>query len=241
MNFRGSSEPTSEAQVVALEDEAVMDVVEELAVELDTFAFERERVLAKLDIRAAAHARRTARELRLVVARLPLAADAVAREDGLQQLGELLGRTHTLLEGDRFATPGRPAASDPPMPSSRDARSTPAPISDVHENSREAFELDYDHLPETLAGEADLTQLERDPDLPVILLGTIAPLHPNHRPTAPAMAAVSLDDELDDRAPTPRAMLPVFGGDDYGENDFDDETVAKKVAWQRSGNRLLGR
>ncbi len=232
MNFRGSSEP----QVVPLGDEAMVDAVEELAVELESFAFERERVLAKLDIRTAAHARRTARELRLVATRIPVSVDVSAREDGFAKLGELLGRAHTLLEGERFEVPGRPAEGDPPMPSSRDAKTTPPPISDVRETpmsqremGRSELELDYDELPVTAAGDANV-------DLPAILFG----MHPNHRPTAQAMPAVSAAEVAAAIATPPRDLLPYLGADE-GENDFDDETVARKVAWERSGNRVLGR
>lgn len=245
MTFRGSSEP----QVAALDDDAVMDAVEELASELETFAFERERVLAKLDIRAAAHARRTARELRLVVTCLPLADGAETREGGFAKLGELLGRAHALLEGvgldavvnERLDAPGRRADGDPPMPASRDAKSTPAPTSDIRKNSRTELELDYENLGATLPGEVDPALAGHDEDLPAILHGTIAPLHPNQRPTAQALAALRVDDTLDDRDPTPASnAIPIFGDDDP-DTDFDDETVAKKVAWQRSGNRVLGR
>jgi hypothetical protein len=227
MNFRGSSEP----EVVVLDDDAIMDAVEELAEELETFAFERERVLVKLDIRAAAHARRTARELRLGVARLPLAADSAARETSLELIGDLLGRAHTILEGARHEAPGRPREGDPPMPSSRDAKTTPPPISDIRENSRDDFELDYDDLGATKPGSA-----EDSPELLAILHG----MHPNQRPTAESMPAVTDADVSAASAEAKREYLPYFGDED-GENDFDDETVARKVAWERSGNRVLGR
>lgn len=228
-----TSRGDSEAEVVALDDDAMLDAVEELAAELETFAFERERVLAKLDIRAAAQARRTARDIRLVASRIAGAADdgvpisdQAARDVGFEQLGELLGRAHTILEGERHEAPGRPSPGDPPMPSSRAAKTTPPPTSDIRENSRDDFELDYEELGATMPGDA-----AENPELIAILRGS----HPNQRPTAQALPAVGA-------AGTPGSseLLPYFG-DDEGENDWDDETVARKVAWERSGNRVLGR
>ncbi len=258
MNFRGSSEP----QVQALDDDAVIDAVEELASELDDFAFERERVLAKLDIRAAAQARRTAHELRFVVASIPLVSTE-SREDGFEKLGELLGRAHALLEGARLEglqqkaleaprpAPGaREADAEAPTLARRHAKSTPVPTSDIRANSRWDLELDYESLGPTMPGEVepDLGAAGLDEDLPAAVHGRMPLLRPghlpDHRPTERSIVAVGFDDAVDAKlreGRTPRDLPPVFAADDEGANDFDDETVAKKVAWQRSGNRVLGR
>lgn len=126
MSFRGDHD----SQVVALGDDEMLDVVEELAIELETFAFERERILAKLDIRSAAHARRTAREVRLIADRIADASDPAAREPLLDQLGDHFARAHTLLECGTSEMPGRPREGDPPMPSNRDAQTSPPPVAE---------------------------------------------------------------------------------------------------------------
>lgn len=197
---------SSETLVADLGDNDAIDAVEELAVELETFAFERERVLAKLDIRGATSARRTARELRLVVTRAAHIADPSKREEMSSSLGELLGRAHTLLEGEP-AVPSIRGEGDPPMPSSQAAKSMSPPTSDVRKITRAPLEMDV------------------DPDLPAVL-GI------NQRETARAMPAVTVEPEQE--------ILPFFGGDE-GDNDFDDETVARKVVWERSSNRIFGR
>ncbi len=220
MDFRASSE----THVAVLDGDEAIDAVEDLAVELEAFAFERERVLAKLDIRSAAQARRTARDLRVTVALLPRDADQAAHDERFDALGELLGRAHTLLEGERAPAPGRPAEVAPP-PSRHEAKTTPPPSSMTRHNSRGELDLDLDHdhdrPPSAPPGEVS-REIASDPDLPAVLLGTVALLDPRGRTAAPA------------------PVLPYFG-DDESEMGFEDETVARKVCWERSGNRLLGR
>ncbi len=79
-------------------DDEAGTLVGGLAGELESFAFERERVLAKLDIRAAGLARRIARELRVVLRGLPLATSDESRDGVMATLGGLLEEAHRLLE-----------------------------------------------------------------------------------------------------------------------------------------------
>jgi hypothetical protein len=93
-----SSVPSGALSVARPSDEEIRELVGQLAEELESFAFERERVLAKLDIRAAGLARRIGRELRVVLRGLALATGDESREGVMATLGGLLVEAHRLLE-----------------------------------------------------------------------------------------------------------------------------------------------
>lgn len=154
-------------------------VVDALVKELESFAFERERVLAKLDIRSAQLARRIAREVRVVLRGLAVCTDESARASVLETLGDLLGEAHRLLEGELATL--------------------------QEEESR------------TQTGERPIEEL-RDAARRVM----------QTRPTRPAMETIPSVVPFDDRDEDETAV---------GQN----ETIARRVVWERSGNRILGR
>jgi hypothetical protein len=148
-----------------LSDAETSDLVEDLNEELEDFAFERERVLAKLDMRAAALARRIARELRVVLRGLPMSLGDEARASVHETLGGLLEEAHRLLDT-------------------------------IDDDDRAAG-------PESAA------------------------LESGERPIVP-----------EDRDPTIASLPSMLDADE--RSGFDDETIARKVVWARSGNRILG-
>lgn len=146
-----------------------------LAAELESFAFERERVLAKLDIRAAQLARRIAREVRVVLRGLPVATDDASRESVLETLGQLLVEAHQLLEG-----------AEATVADDLQAQSGERPIAELGDEARRAIQA---------------------------------------RPTRPALETVP---------------SVVVAGDEDDEDPGMNETIARRVVWERSGNRVLG-
>lgn len=195
--------------VTPTSDVETREVVGELAEELENFAFERERVLAKLDIRAAGLARRIARELRVVLRGLAVASDREAHEGVHETLGGLLEEAHRLLEGVHpTAVHAQPLASGS-MPPAADASSRPPPSTGE------------DMSPAEDAPSADDVPLESgtrpiDGDDDVFARNTALDLETTGLPR--------VSDDPDDPEESP-----------------EDLTIARRVMWERSGNRILGR
>ncbi len=166
-------------------DDDVVDAVALLVGELEDFAFERERVLAKLDIRAASTARRLGRELSLLLRGLPLAADEEAHDEIHDTLGCLLEEAHRIL------TPAEPAPPAAAAPSA-------------------SAEVGGGHLEES--EEAPLESGERP-----------ASRRPGEEPGGEEAAL-----------PLPKALADE-------DEPLAEETIARKVSWPRSSNRVLGR
>lgn len=185
----GSSRVATGAVSVAKpSDEEASELVGQLAEELERFAFERERVLAKLDIRAANLARRIGRELRVVLRGLALATTDEGRDGVMATLGGLLVEAHRLLE-------------DVP-----------------------ADQEDADHAPQE-SGER-----------PIVGAG-LASNGVMQRKTVDAMPAVASAGTDGGTSAVPR----LGADDDEEEAHFQDLTIARRVVWERSGNRILGR
>lgn len=179
------------------------DLVEDLAEELESFAFERERVLAKLDIRAANTARRLARELRLVLRGLAVAEnDEDGRDSALATLGSLLEEAHRVL--DDVATHAATGSRSTAAPAARDDVSPRGDVAPDH------------------AGADDLAApAEPDPSSGLRAIDG-APVESGDRLTIESLPSVSHDP-------------------DDPEETEQDLTIARRVMWERSGNRILGR
>jgi len=179
---------SSSLSITTPSDPEATDLVEDLAEELESFAFERERVLVKLDIRSATLARRIAREMRVVLRGLPLATDDGGHDAVMATVGGLLEEAHRLLEGEAVAP------------------------SDAEE-------------PQAKSGERLLAEIRGERSAASL------------RPTLGSLACVS-DPTL--RLPSVMGGLPSVIGDDGDEEMAQEETIARRVVWARSGNRILG-
>ena len=187
-------------------NEDVVDAVGLLVGELEDFAFERERVLAKLDIRAASTARRLGRELSLLLRGLPLASDEEAHDEIHDTLGCLLEEAHRILSPEE---PVRVAPAVRVEPASAEADDggpeVARPVSSAPQSSERV------RAPE---GDEPLGN------------GEEAPLESGERATAHGVVLGA--------SGLPRGF--------HDEDDlFAEETIARKVSWERSGNRVLGR
>ncbi|MFO0616091.1 MAG: hypothetical protein U0414_26085 [Polyangiaceae bacterium] len=88
--------------------EVVRECVDALVEELSAWAFQREKVLAKLDLRGARRARKAASALRMLHYVLE---DGAAFEDAV---ATILGECHALLESTGEAEAGAAPTSQPP-------------------------------------------------------------------------------------------------------------------------------
>jgi len=94
------------------EDEWLIDEVSQLVENLEGFAFQAERVLTKLDIRAARQARHIARQLRLFASSMELASDSEMRDSASARLVELIVVGHLQLGLGEHADVGE---REPPL------------------------------------------------------------------------------------------------------------------------------
>lgn len=202
--------------VTPTSDVETREAVDELAEELENFAFERERILVKLDIRAAGVARRIARELRVVLRGLAVASDRAAHDAVHETLGALLDEAHRLLED---VQPAAPRASAPPVsgPSTRPAAvasGAPASASTVEDMSPTADAADVTPMDDDVPLESGSRPIDGEDD--------VCARHTAHDLGAAGLPRVS--DDPDDPEESP-----------------EDLTIARRVMWERSGNRILGR
>lgn len=78
-------------------DDWLLDEVCQLIEDLETFAFQAERVLTKLDLRAAGRARHIARQLRTIASCMELSGDAEMRDTASAKLVDLIIQGHLQL------------------------------------------------------------------------------------------------------------------------------------------------
>lgn len=204
-----AAEEAPSVEVWAASDEEARSLVEDLVAELSDRAFERERVLAKLDIRGAARARRIGRELTLLLRGLAFATDAAGRAELFDSLGQLLEEAHEALEVEGASPPSM--RSTPPVSGERPTPPDELPSRELPGNDRAAH---------TLAADASAVD--------ALAADAMA---------ADAMAADAMAADAIAERPTSHG-LPQLWEDDGG---VQEETIARKVSWARSGNRILGK
>jgi hypothetical protein len=207
-------------------NEDVVDAVGLLVGELEDFAFERERVLAKLDIRAASTARRLGRELSLLLRGLPLASDEEAHDEIHDTLGCLLEEAHRILSPEE---PVRVAPAVRVEPASAEADDggpdVARPVSSAPQSSAPQSSAPQSSAPQSSAPQSSERVRAPEGDEP-LGNGEEAPLESGERATAHGVVLGA--------SGLPRGF--------HDEDDlFAEETIARKVSWERSGNRVLGR